>query len=146
MRQHSSPAYRTCLAHTRAERHLSAVVAHVLDNYGLTKSEWLVLALIAEQQHGQTNSRLAEALNVGLPHITALLKSLRKAGLVDQAVSDADRRANTSKITAKGLQLLEDSEKRVRSDLNAWLKEIPVDDRRVYLRTILFLSDHSPGI
>ncbi len=60
--------------------------------------EYTVLTLIAENPGGSL-ARLARALSVTPPHITALVDRLEARGLVARNASDADRRAQVLSVT-----------------------------------------------
>ena len=66
--------------------------------------EYTVLMLIAENPGGSA-ARLARALSVTPPHITALLDRLQERGLVERKASDEDRRAQVLSVTRKGAEL-----------------------------------------
>jgi DNA-binding MarR family transcriptional regulator len=67
--------------------------------------EYTVLTLIAENPGGSL-ARLARALAVTPPHITALVDRLDARGLVSRNASDADRRAQVLSVTRSGAALV----------------------------------------
>ena len=67
--------------------------------------EYTVLTLIAENPGGSL-ARLARALSVTPPHITALIDRLEARGLVARNASDADRRAQVLSVTRAGAALV----------------------------------------
>ena len=67
--------------------------------------EYTVLTLIAENPGGSL-ARLARALSVTPPHITALVDRLESRGLVARNASDADRRAQVLSVTRTGAALV----------------------------------------
>ena len=67
--------------------------------------EYTVLTLIAENPGGSL-ARLARALSVTPPHITALVDRLEARGLVARNASDADRRAQVLSVTRAGAALV----------------------------------------
>lgn len=70
--------------------------------------EYTILSLIAENP-GISQARLAEALAVTAPNITARLAGLEKRGLVTRAASEADRRSQVLGLTPAGAQLASDA-------------------------------------
>jgi DNA-binding MarR family transcriptional regulator len=66
--------------------------------------EYTVLTLIAENPGGSL-ARLARALSVTAPHITALVAGLEERGLVQRSTSAQDRRAQVLSVTRKGADL-----------------------------------------
>jgi DNA-binding MarR family transcriptional regulator len=65
--------------------------------------EYTILALIREAP-GLTPARLAKALAVTAPNITAWMTKLEARGLVARTASDTDRRAQQLRLTADGEQ------------------------------------------
>ncbi|MGZ5181914.1 MAG: MarR family winged helix-turn-helix transcriptional regulator [Ramlibacter sp.] len=66
--------------------------------------EYTVLTLIAENPGGSL-ARLARALSVTPPNITALVDRLEGRGLVQRSASAQDRRAQVLAVTRKGADL-----------------------------------------
>ncbi|MFL6692301.1 MAG: MarR family winged helix-turn-helix transcriptional regulator [Ramlibacter sp.] len=66
--------------------------------------EYTVLTLIAENPGGSL-ARLARALSVTPPNITALVDRLEGRGLVQRSASAHDRRAQVLAVTRKGADL-----------------------------------------
>jgi DNA-binding MarR family transcriptional regulator len=78
----------------------------------LKQVEYTVLTLIAENPGGSA-ARLARALSVTPPHITALLDRLQERGLVERKASDEDRRAQVLSVTRKGGELVRKATERI---------------------------------
>jgi DNA-binding MarR family transcriptional regulator len=74
--------------------------------------EYTVLTLIAENPGGAA-ARLARALAVTPPHITALLDRLQARGLVQRKASDVDRRAQVLSVTRAGAALVREATERI---------------------------------
>jgi DNA-binding MarR family transcriptional regulator len=66
--------------------------------------EYTALTLIAENPGGSL-ARLARALSVTPPNITALVDRLEERGLVQRSASAQDRRAQVLGVTRKGAEL-----------------------------------------
>src|SRR5512140_2110755 len=73
--------------------------------------EYTVLTLIAENPGGSL-ARLARALAVTPPHITALIDRLEGRGLVARNASDADRRTRVLSVTRSGTDLVREASRR----------------------------------
>lgn len=69
--------------------------------FSLRPVEYTVLTLIAENPGGSL-VRLARALSVTPPNITAIVDRLEGRGLVARAASEEDRRAHVLHVTARG--------------------------------------------
>lgn len=79
--------------------------AEVGEPFGLRPVEYTVLTLIAENPGGSL-ARLARALSVTAPNITAMVDRLESKGLVARAPSDEDRRSHVLNTTRKGAELV----------------------------------------
>jgi DNA-binding MarR family transcriptional regulator len=71
-----------------------------------------VLTLIAENPGGSP-ARLARALAVTPPHITALVDRLVARGLVQRRANDEDRRAQILAVTRAGADLVRKATERI---------------------------------
>ena len=80
--------------------------------FDLRPVEYTVLTLIAENPGGSL-ARLARALSVTAPHITALVDRLEAKGLVARTASKKDRRAQVLHATAKGNELVRETTQRI---------------------------------
>jgi DNA-binding MarR family transcriptional regulator len=67
---------------------------------------------VAENPGGSL-ARLARALSVTAPHITALVDRLEGAGLLARSASASDRRAQVLSVTAKGARLVQQATERI---------------------------------
>lgn len=82
------------------------------DPLQLRPVEYTILALIHEQP-GMAPARLAGALAVTAPNITAWLIRLEARGLVVRSPSDTDRRVQLLRLTAEGDRLCRESTRRL---------------------------------
>jgi len=71
----------------------------------LGRVEYTVLTLVAENPGGSL-ARIARALAVTPPHITALVDRLESRGLVARSASDSDRRSQVLSVTRRGAELV----------------------------------------
>lgn len=78
----------------------------------LRRVEYTVLTLIAENPGG-TGARLARALAVTPPNISALVDRLVERGLVQRQASAEDRRGQALSVTPAGLQLVRQATERI---------------------------------
>ena len=77
-------------------------VGHTLD---LRQAEYTLLALVTENP-ASTSAKLAKALSVTAPNITAWVDRLEASGLLRRERSESDRRAQMLYATQKGKQLV----------------------------------------
>lgn len=80
--------------------------------FGLRPVEYTVLTLI-EENPGGSLARLARALAVTAPHITAMIDRLEGKGLVARSQSEADRRTQVLRTTRKGSDLVRQATRRI---------------------------------
>ena len=74
--------------------------------------EYTVLTLVAENPGGSL-ARIARALSVTPPHITALVDRLESRGLVARSASDSDRRSQVLSVTRRGAELVRKATDRI---------------------------------
>jgi DNA-binding MarR family transcriptional regulator len=74
--------------------------------------EYTVLTLVAENPGGSL-ARIARALSVTPPHITAIVDRLEARGLVARKASDQDRRAQLLSATRAGAELVRKATDRI---------------------------------
>ena len=77
---------------------------HAGEPFGLRPVEYTVLTLIAENPGG-SQARLARALAVTAPNITAIVDRLEAKGWIARSRSEHDRRSQTLHATKKGGEL-----------------------------------------
>ena len=82
------------------------------DPLQLRPVEYTVLTLIAENPGGSL-ARLARALSVTPPHITAMVDRLEKKGLIARDASEEDRRTHVLHVTAKGADLVRKATRKI---------------------------------
>jgi DNA-binding MarR family transcriptional regulator len=80
--------------------------------FGLRPVEYTVLTLIAENPGGSL-VRLARALSVTPPNITAIVERLETKGLIAREASDEDRRAHVLHVSARGADLVRKATRRI---------------------------------
>ena len=131
--------YQACLLHSRAERVLKTMVSRCLEDWEITRMEWILLATVAEQSKvpaGHTMGELADVLDVRMSQVTALMTKMTEAQLLRQETSATDRRTRYVTITKRGTKLLDEIEKSMRGAMRDWLGSIPRADLSVYMRTV----------
>jgi DNA-binding MarR family transcriptional regulator len=78
---------------------------HAGKPFNLRPVEYTVLTLIAENPGGSL-ARLARALSVTPPNITAIVDRVEAKGLIVRKASEEDRRAQVLHVTAKGAEVV----------------------------------------
>jgi len=97
----------------RASIHTNAVFFRVAgDPLELRPVEYTILCLIGENP-GVSAARLAEALAVTAPNITAWIARLEKRGLIARVASATDRRAQVLSLTDDGAKAAAEATQRL---------------------------------
>ncbi len=136
--------HELCLKHSRADRALRTIVSTQLEAQTLTMMEWLALGVIAEADRGGFSmSQVADALDVTLPQVTALVTSLVKMRLVKQKILFSDRRGRQVQITSRGRRLLSKLESHISKAVKVWTKDVPRTQLQTYILTVDHLSQIS---
>ena len=107
----------------REEAYLSvvrtaAVLAHgfadALKAYGITPTQYNVLRILrGAGPGGLCRNEVRDRLIAQVPDVTRLLDRMEDAGHVERERDEADRRLVTTRITSRGLRLLDELEKPV---------------------------------
>jgi DNA-binding MarR family transcriptional regulator len=87
-----------------------------------------------------TLGALAAAEQVRPPTITRLVTTLERAGLVERAIDEKDRRVVRIRATAKGARLLREGRERRVATLAAELQRLPTADRALLVKTLPVLE------
>lgn len=136
--------YEACLLHSRSERVLKGMVSKRLEDWQITRMEWILLATVNSQPKvatGHTMSELASALDVRMSQVTALMTKMVESKLLEQRNSVQDRRTRYVSITKRGTKLLADIEADMRSAMRIWLGKIDKQELAVYMSVIQKLGD-----
>ncbi|HYP83020.1 MarR family transcriptional regulator [Variovorax sp.] len=96
----------------------------VEDPLGLRPVEYTVLTLVADNA-GSSQARIARALSVTPPHVTALVDRLEERRLVARQASANDRRAQVLTITPSGARLVRQATERILASERALLALSP---------------------
>jgi DNA-binding MarR family transcriptional regulator len=114
-----------------AADHVRAKTDEVCGEFGISASQYNVLRILrGAHPDGHPRREIARRMLERAPDITRLIDRLEAQGLAARGGSQADRRLSISRITQKGLLLLERMEPGIR-ELNGYFSErISRRDRR----------------
>lgn len=91
-----------------AASHVREKIDAVCSEYGITRGQYNVLRILrGAHPHGHPRGEIADRLLERAPDVTRLLDRLEEQGLAARDKSDEDRRLTVSRITSKGLALLD---------------------------------------
>lgn len=92
----------------RSAAMLSADFEQVMAPSGITNTQYNVLRILrGAEPNGLCRNDVRDRMVTRMPDMTRLLDRMEKAGLVTRTRDEEDRRLVTTRITRKGLQLLE---------------------------------------
>jgi DNA-binding MarR family transcriptional regulator len=107
----------------RTDAVLGYSIIETLKPFGITPTQYNVLRILrGARPAGLCREDIRSRLIAEVPDVTRLLDRMEHAGLVGRERDTADRRLVTTRITAKGLRLLEEldephgQQRRVRND------------------------------
>jgi DNA-binding MarR family transcriptional regulator len=134
-------SYEICLILVRSQRNMRAFLQRLLRPFGLSMNEWLLLSLINDAPPGSLDmNELAEQLDVGKPHVTALFSDLQAVNYVEQTVDEKDKRRKMVHITTHGRDVLKEVTVVTKDGLQNWLGDIPEDDFNRFLKISVNLA------
>jgi DNA-binding MarR family transcriptional regulator len=127
--------YEICLILVRSQRNMRAFLQRLLRPFGLSMNEWLLLSLIQDAPPKSLDmNELAEQLDVGKPHITALFSDLQAVNYVEQTVDPKDKRRKIVHITTHGSNVLKEVNSVTKEGLQSWLGDIPETEFDLFLK------------
>ena len=105
--------------------------------------------VLAAASHGEPGSQLELATHLGVDRtvMTYLLDDLEGAGLIERHADPADRRARRIIATARGRELLDDLDRRLRAAEQHLLAGLDTsEDRRVFRALLRRLATHANAL
>ena len=107
-----------------------------LQPFGLTEATWLPLIHLARAPVPMRQKDLAASLVLDGSSVVRLLDALEAAGLIERREEDADRRAKTITLTARGLKIIDQVEAASREVRNATLTGLSADEIEIATRVL----------
>jgi DNA-binding MarR family transcriptional regulator len=103
-----SSAQQAMVRVMRVAGHVGQALSEVCGAYGITPDQYNVLRILrGAHPDGHPRYEIGERLISRAPDVTRLLDRLERQGLIERVRSAEDRRLSLSRITAPGLELLE---------------------------------------
>jgi DNA-binding MarR family transcriptional regulator len=96
-----------CFSVYAASLAITRLYKRLLEPYGLTYPQFLVVVALAQQEH-QTVSQLGEALFLESSTLTPLLKRMEAAGMVTRQRDTRDDRVVRLALTPRGMQVAQE--------------------------------------
>lgn len=116
-----SPVHEAVLSLLVAAGHVRDTLDRAVAAHGITGGQYNVLRILrGVHPEGHARCEIARRLIDRAPDVTRLIDRLEREGLVERLRSPGDRRLSLTRITRKGLRLLED----MRPAMDEALREI----------------------
>lgn len=133
----SSPAHEAVLNLLVAAGHIRERFDRVCADHDITTGQYNVLRILrGAEPHGYARCDVAKRMIERAPDVTRLIDRLEARGLVERDRSSEDRRRSVTRITDKGLKLLDRLQPGIEA-LNRHVEErLPADDRRELSRIL----------
>lgn len=126
-----SPLQESVLNLLIAASHVREKLDEVCSEYGITHGQYNVLRILrGAAPEGHSRCEIAERLLERAPDVTRLIDRLEEQGLAGRLRSKTDRRRSVSRITPKGLALLDRMEPRIQDLYREIADRISLRDRR----------------
>lgn len=114
-----------------AAGHVRERTERVCDEHGITGAQYNVLRILkGVYPEGHARCDIASRMIERAPDVTRLIDRLEEQGLVERERSDQDRRLSITRITRKGLDLLERMRPQIGGVHSYFGERISLSDRR----------------
>ena len=124
--------YEAGLLQAKAHRNLTNFMSAALEPHGVSLPQWALLGLISEQGELRPTT-IAQHLGVKPPVATALLRELKKMGLIIREKSTADNRSIVVHLTNEGSAKVSTVETELRGAMKQYLKGIKIRELNTYI-------------
>lgn len=111
--------------------HLRDRIERLCAGHGITQGQYNVLRILrGAHPEGYARCDIARRLVDRAPDVTRLIDRLERQALVERDHTDPDRRRSVTRITRKGLRLLEEIQPGLDAVLNELSARLPARDAR----------------
>ena len=140
--QFDGPVHEAVLNLMVAAAHVREQLDRVCHAHRLSPAQYNVLRILrGSHPEGYPRCEIARRMIERAPDVTRLIDRLQASGLVDRGSSDRDRRLSVTRITSRGIELLD----RMRADVDAigraWAEKLSPGDARELSRICELLYD-----
>ena len=122
-------------------RDLIAAEQPVLDAHELSMWGYVVL-LALDRSPVRTQAALAEAIGADKTRIIPVLDELQAQGHIERHPDPDDRRVRLLAVTKSGRAVKDAVQTAIQRGEERWLSALPADDRRVFLRVLIQLTQN----
>lgn len=134
--------YQAGVLQASAHRLLQKTCDDYLARFGLTKTQWLALGIIADAgQEGMRPTEIAEALGTTMAFVTKIMLVLESGGMITRKETSADSRSRSAIVHPEFVPQISEIEAGLRQALRAYVyRDITPEEFRIYMRVLLKLS------
>jgi DNA-binding MarR family transcriptional regulator len=100
------PSYKKAMMQVVAYRRIRGVIAAVLRRFELSTTQWMILSVLYESTTGLRITDIAHSVEVEVPLITRLSRTLKAAGLIENKAGLKDKRAKPLGLTVQGQAMI----------------------------------------
>jgi DNA-binding MarR family transcriptional regulator len=126
-----SPAQEAMLNLIIAASHLRDMLDRICADYSITHGQYNVLRILRGiHPQGHPRCEIAQRLLERAPDVTRLIDRLEQQGLVERGKSEEDRRLSVTRITRKGIELLDRMQPAVEELQKYFTDRVSLKDRR----------------
>ena len=126
-----SPAQEAMLNLLVAAGHIRERLDRICHEYAITHGQYNVLRILrGAHPGGYPRGEIACRMLERAPDVTRLIDRLEERGLVERGRSDEDRRLSITRITDRGLKLLEEMRPRIEEAHAYFAERVSLRDRR----------------
>ena len=124
-----SPAQEAMLNLMVAADHMRGLVDGVCAEFGITHGQYNVLRILrGVYPEGHPRCEIINRMLERAPDVTRLVDRLEGQGLVERDRSEEDRRLSLTRITRKGLEVLEEMQPRLEEIYRDFSRRVPRKD------------------
>jgi DNA-binding MarR family transcriptional regulator len=132
------------LSIARTEAVLHDALERVLKPHGISATQYNVLRILrGAGPEGLCRNEVRDRLLTRMPDVTRLLDRMEDAGLVTRVRSTADRRLVTTKLTARGRELVDALDRPVAEEHKRRLGHLTTDQLRTLVELLALAREHA---
>lgn len=141
------PTHKKAILQVVAYRRIRLAVNSVLNRFDLNTTQWMMLSVLYESATGLRITDIARSLEVEVPLITRLSRSLIKAGLVESKSNTGDKRTKPVGLTSAGQKVIGRVDKELQKKTAELEEGLSNKEVNGYFKTLAAFRDNAaPGV
>lgn len=139
------PTYKKMMMQVVAYRRIRGIVSNVLRRFDLNTTQWMILGVLYESTTGLRITDIARSVEVEVPLITRLARTLKAAGLIENRASLKDKRAKPLGLTEQGQAMIARVERELANRTERIEEGVSSREVETYFKTLgTFMDNASP--